>query len=106
MKMAMHGNRELRAEIVDKTWVRLRTVEDGDLFTLSLVETTELIELLRGQVRLLAFGMGRSARRAREGGRADLSDRARAAQAVRCLAAAATLLGRALDPRALADEKP
>lgn len=66
MKMAMHENRELQAEIVDKTWVRLRTVEDGDLFTLSLVETTELIELLRGQVRLLAFGMGRSARRARE----------------------------------------
>lgn len=64
VKIARHGNQELKAEVIDEKWIRLRTAEDDELLTLSLVEAAELVALLRGQMGLLAFGMGRTERRA------------------------------------------
>lgn len=63
--MSRHGNRELRAEIVDETWIRLRADDGRDVLTLSLVEAAELVDMVRGQVGLLVFGMGRAHRAAR-----------------------------------------
>lgn len=65
VRITRNGNRELRAEIVDETWICLRTGDGGEVLRLSLVEAAELVALLRGQIGLLAFGMGRAHRAAR-----------------------------------------
>lgn len=56
------GKQELRAHIIDGTWIGLRASEDGELLRLSLVEAAQLVDLLRVQVNLLAFGANAYAR--------------------------------------------
>lgn len=60
------GRQELTADILDETWISLRTQREGEVLKVSLVEAAELIDLLRGQVALLAFGMDRTRRALRQ----------------------------------------
>lgn len=64
MRITRNGNRELRAGIVEETWICLR-VSEQEVLRLSLVEATELVDVLRGQIGMLAFGIGRAHRAGR-----------------------------------------